>query len=368
MLQCYKFQVQEGAFQLKSLSIDLPGKNYEITIRRGILNNIGENLKKIYNGNKIFIISDKNVYSLYGEKVKSGLESNSFTVDSFIMKPGEKSKCINVLEKVYDALVDSGITRGDMIIALGGGVVGDLAGFAASTYLRGIPFIQIPTSLLAQIDSSIGGKVAVDLEKGKNLVGSFYHPKAVFIDPDVLNTLDKRFLHDGMAEVIKYGAIRSENLFNKLVSIPDDESLLNNIEDIIYECCSIKKSVVEIDEKDTGERMTLNFGHTIGHAIEKYYKYEKYTHGEAVAAGMYMITYKSEKLGLTEAGTAEKIKSLLIKYMLPYNISEMPKNVIKDTISKDKKKNRDRLNLIILKRLGENFINNIAFDEVEKYI
>ncbi|MDV2934331.1 3-dehydroquinate synthase, partial [Enterococcus faecalis] len=171
----------------------------------------------------------------------------------------------------------------DLIIALGGGVVGDLAGFVASTFLRGISFIQIPTSLLAQVDSSVGGKVAVDLERGKNLVGSFYHPELVLIDPNMLGTLPEKYFNDGLGEVIKYGCIKSKELFEKLEGFENKEDLKENIGEIIYECCNIKREVVEYDEKDLGERMILNFGHTLGHAIEQIYNYETYSHGEAVA-------------------------------------------------------------------------------------
>lgn len=351
-----------------TLDINLPNKNYNIYIERGIINSIGSEISKIYKGKKIVIITDENVDKYYGEKITSILSDSDFQVHKVVLNAGEKSKSIEVLIQVYEELLKYGITRSDMIITLGGGVIGDLGGFAASTLLRGIPFIQVPTSLLAQIDSSIGGKVAVDLPQGKNLVGSFYHPEAVFIDPDLLSTLEKRFLYDGMGEVIKYGCIRDKDLFNRLIDIKNEDELFENIEEIIYSCCSIKKVVVENDEKDTGERMILNFGHTIGHAIEKYYDFEKYTHGEAVAVGMYAITKHSEKEGLTEAGTSEKLKEILIKYNLPYEMPYVNNKDIEDSISLDKKSKGDTLNIILLNEIGKCFIEKINRDEIYKLL
>ena len=305
---------------MRELKISLGENSYSILIEKGLISSIGKKISEIYNGKKVAVVTDKNVDKFYGDKIVSQLESSGFNVKKIVLNPGEKSKSVEVLLNTYDELLDFNITRGDLIIALGGGVVGDLTGFAAATLLRGIPYIQIPTSLLAQIDSSIGGKVAVDLNRGKNLVGNFYHPKAVFIDPNMLKTLDERFFYDGMAEVIKYGCIRDEQLFYNLLNYNKHEELIENMEHIIYSCCNIKREIVERDEKDTGERMLLNFGHTIGHAIEKYFNFEKYTHGEAVALGMYAITKKSEEMKLTKEGTFNLIKDILTKYNLKYDI------------------------------------------------
>ncbi|MCY6369993.1 3-dehydroquinate synthase [Clostridium ganghwense] len=353
---------------MKELGINLIENSYPIYIKKGLIDSIGEEIKKISTNKKIAIITDENVDKFYGEKVKNKLEENNFEVFKIVLKPGEKSKSFDVLLKVYDKLLDFGITRGDLIIALGGGVIGDLTGFAAATLLRGIPFIQIPTSLLAQIDSSIGGKVAVDLPRGKNLVGNFYHPKAVFIDPNVLKTLDKRFLYDGMAEVIKYGCIKDKNLFDDLLKYDGEEDLFYHMEDIIYACCSIKKEVVEKDEKDTGDRMLLNFGHTIGHAIEKYFNFEKYTHGEAVALGMYAITKKSEDMGITKKGTCENIKHILKKYKLQYKINFEDKDKILEAINLDKKNKGEFINVILLNYIGEGVIKKINKEEIIKFI
>ena len=351
-----------------TLDINLPHKNYSIYIKRGLINSLGTEIAKIYKGRKIVVITDENVDKYYGDKISSVLIDNNFDVHKIVLKAGEKSKSIEGLIKLYEKLLNCGVTRSDMIVTLGGGVIGDIGGFAASTLLRGIPFIQVPTSLLAQIDSSIGGKVAVDLPQGKNLVGSFYHPEAVFIDPDLLSTLDKRFLYDGMGEVIKCGCISDKKLFNKLLNFKDEEELIYNIEEIIYSCCNIKKIVVEKDEKDTGERMILNFGHTIGHAIETYYNFERYTHGEAVAIGMYTITKHSENEGLTRIGTSEKLKEILIKYNLPYEMPSLNKKSIEDIISLDKKSKGDTLNIILLDEIGKCFIKKIKRAEIFKFL
>ena len=353
---------------MNSIVVNLSHKTYPLYIKRGLINEIGIEIAKIYTGKKVLIITDENVNKLYGKTVEISLKIGGFNVETIVLEPGEKSKSVDVLLNVYNDLLDFKVTRGDLIIALGGGVVGDLTGFAASTLLRGIPFVQIPTSLLAQVDSSIGGKVAVDLARGKNLIGSFYHPQAVFIDPNVLKTLSKTFLHDGLAEVIKYGAIKDIDLFLKLENFKDDDDVLANIDNIIYQCCNIKKDIVEIDEKDTGDRMLLNFGHTLGHSIEKYFNYEKYTHGEAVGIGMYSITRKSEELGLTEVGSAERIKKILIKYNLPYEVLGLDRDKILQAISLDKKNDKDTINIILLERLGNAFIKNINSSLMNDYI
>ncbi|TCO73812.1 3-dehydroquinate synthase [Marinisporobacter balticus] len=350
------------------IDINLPQKSYPIMIKNGLMDHMGEEIKKIYKHKKIALITDKNVEKLYGKKIIADLGKNGFEIKMIVINPGEQSKSLDVLANIYDELLNFGITRGDLVIAFGGGVVGDLTGFATATLLRGIPFIQIPTSLLAQIDSSVGGKVAVNLPKGKNLVGNFYHPKAVFIDPELLKTLDKRFLHDGMAEVIKYGCIKDKDLFYRLLKLNSEEELFDHIEEIIYQCCKIKKEVVEKDELDTGERMLLNFGHTLGHAIEKYFNYEWYTHGEAVAIGMYHITKKSEVMGITKRGTADLIKEILKKYGLSYILPKMDQRKNIETIGLDKKNKGKDINLILLKEIGESFIKQMDRENIDAYI
>ena len=302
------------------LTVDLSHSSYDIIIQKGLLNYLSKEISEVFKGKKIFILTDKNVDKFYGDRVFKELSDFGYDTNKLVLEAGEETKSFFTLPKIYDELLNFKLTRSDLIITLGGGVIGDLGGFVASTYLRGISFIQVPTTLLAQVDSSVGGKVGIDLDRGKNLVGSFYHPKKVIIDPEVLKSLSDRVFNDGMAEVIKYGCIKDKDFFDKLMKYKDKEEVMNNIEYIIHNCCKIKKEVVEKDEKDTGERMLLNFGHTIGHAIEKYYKYNKYTHGEAVAIGMYEITKISEDSFETEKGTADIIKNILIKYNLPYKL------------------------------------------------
>ncbi|GIM29527.1 3-dehydroquinate synthase [Clostridium polyendosporum] len=353
---------------MRTLEVKLKDNSYNIYIQRGILSQIGQCLKENFKSNKIAIITDHNLNSLYGAVLNKTISDKGFIVKTISIKPGEESKCFDTLQQVYKELSDFKITRDDLIIAFGGGVVGDLCGFAASTYLRGIPYIQVPTSLLAQVDSSVGGKVAVDLPWGKNLVGSFYHPKAVFIDPELLKTLSKKFLHDGLAEVIKYGCIKDGKIIDKLMGYKDDEELLENIEEIIYTCCDIKRAVVESDEKDFGDRMLLNFGHTLGHAIEKYFNYGQYSHGEAVGIGMVEITKKSELLGITEEGTSKVIEKVLDKYELPYELPSMNRADILDTITLDKKNLGENINLIMIRKIGEGFINKVRINEIDSHI
>lgn len=353
---------------MKNIDIQLSCGSYNIIIDHGLIKEIGSAISKIYNGDKIAIITDDNVNKYYGDIVEKSLRVKGYNTLKIVIPPGEKSKSVESLLKLYSDLLDFKINRGNLIIALGGGVVGDLTGFCASTLLRGIPFIQVPTSLLAQIDSSIGGKVAVDLPQGKNLIGSFYHPKAVYIDPEVLNTLDKKFINDGLGEVIKYGLIKDANLFSRLEEIKDYKELMETMDYIIYTCCNIKKEVVQRDEKDTGERMILNFGHTIGHAIEKLQNYTGLSHGEAVAVGMYKITVKSEELGISKAGLSERIKSLLIKFNLPYEEDNFAKNELLEAINFDKKNINKNINLVLLKDIGESFIKNVPIDEMKKYL
>lgn len=340
----------------RNLYVDLGENSYNISIEKGMLLRLGDEVKKLYNGEKIFIITDENVNKYYGEKVEESLKKAGFNTRKLVLKAGEETKSFNTLPIIYNELLDFKLTRKELIITLGGGVIGDLGGFAASSFLRGVPFIQVPTSLLAQVDSSVGGKVAVDLPKGKNLVGSFYQPKAVFIDPEVLNTLPEKFYKDGMGEVIKYGCIKDKDLFDKLYSLKNREEVMEHIEEIVYTCCDIKRIVVEKDEKDLGERMLLNFGHTLGHAIETFYNYKGYSHGEAVSVGMYNITLKSEKLGMTDEGTAERIKNILINYGLPYEMNIDDNEAIVNTIALDKKNLGSVLKVILLKSIGNSII------------
>ena len=235
------------------LSVNLIHSSYDIIIEKGIINKLADEIKGFFEGNKVFILTDKNVDKYYGDLVLNNLINNGYNAKKIVLDPGEESKAFFTLPLVYDELLNFKFTRSDLILTLGGGVIGDLGGFVASTYLRGVPFIQCPTTLLAQVDSSVGGKVGVDLDKGKNLIGSFYHPKKVIIDPEVLNTLSDRVFNDGMAEVIKYGCIKDKEFFGNLINYSNKKEVMHNIEYIIHNCCKIKKNVVEKDERILGK-------------------------------------------------------------------------------------------------------------------
>ena len=285
------------------------GRPYDIFIERGIIDLCGEYVKKLSKAEKVVVVTDTNVAPHYKWRVLNSLEQQDLRVQSFIYPAGEQSKHLGTISDIYKLLADFHMTRKDIIVALGGGVCGDMAGFAAATYLRGIDFIQIPTSLLAQVDSSVGGKTGVDLPQGKNLVGAFHQPIAVLIDPDTLNTLPDNFVSDGMAEVIKYGCIKDAAFFDLLES----EDVQPKIEEVIETCVSIKRDVVSRDEREAGERMLLNFGHTLGHSIEKIYNFTGITHGMAVAIGMILIARAGELHGVTKAGTADRIVKICEK-------------------------------------------------------
>ena len=349
------------------INVNLGAKSYQIEIAAGLLDKAGAKIRSVSKAQRAAIISDSNVDALYGESLQKSLEGSGFVVTRIVFPAGEKSKCLTEIAKIYDRLAAAGITRSDLVVALGGGVTGDLGGFAAATFLRGVDYVQVPTSLLAQIDSSVGGKVAVDLPAGKNLVGNFYQPKLVLIDTELLRTLPVRFLHDGLAEAIKYGCIRDKALFEKIAAMRDDEELLANIGGIVERCCAIKAEIVEHDEFDTGERMVLNFGHTIGHAVEKCCGYTDYTHGEGVGIGMALLTRQTEKLGLTAPGTADAICRVLQKYKLPVDAPYTEADLLAG-IGMDKKKSGSSITLIILKEIGSSFLQKTDWQVLPDYV
>lgn len=351
----------------KEITVRLPGNQYQIIIERRLLNRAGEEIRKVYDGKNIFIVTDDVVGPLYEEILREGITSQNYHVETLTVPAGEPSKSHETLIQVYNFLLKKGASRRDLLVALGGGVVGDLAGFAAATYMRGMPYVQIPTSLLAQIDSSIGGKVAVNLPKGKNLVGAFYHPKVVLIDPECLKTLDQRYLSDGAAEAVKYGCIRDPEMFGIFQRMDSIDDLLEHIGEIIYRSCCIKRDVVEKDEKEQGERMILNFGHTIGHAIESHYQYQRYTHGESVAIGMAYIADISEKYSYAPAGTAQKIREVLKKLNLPTMLDENVHEALVERIFSDKKNSLEISNLIMIKDIGEVFIKKVKTQELRGF-
>ena len=321
---------------MRNVHVELGSKSYDIVIDRGLLPHVGSRIKTLLpKAEKVAVITDSNVGPLYASLLRESLENAGFAVVMLTFTAGEASKNLQTLGTLYDGLATAGLTRSDALIALGGGVTGDMGGLAAATFLRGISFIQIPTSLLATVDSSVGGKVAVDLSGGKNLVGAFYQPPV-------------RYLHDGLAEVIKYGCIMDKELFVMLEKIQSDEELLTHVDEIIEICCNIKARIVEHDEFDTGERMLLNFGHTLGHAVEKTFHFDRYSHGEGVGIGMVLLTRQSEELGLTERGTADRIAALLQKFQLPIAV-DMRRDDFLQAIALDKKKRGSHLTLVAVR-------------------
>ena len=307
---------------MKTLTVALPGREYDILIQRGLLAQAGERIRAVLpKAGRLAVVSDSNVAPLYARTVMDSLSAAGFACKLFTVPAGEGSKCAAQLSALWEGFMEFGLTRADGVVALGGGVVGDLAGFAAATALRGVAFVQIPTTLLAQVDSSVGGKVAIDLAAGKNLAGAFYQPKLVLMDPDVLDTLPDAVFADGMAEVVKYGFIADEDFLHRLEKASSRRELMEDIESVLCTCCDIKRRVVEEDELDTGARMILNFGHTLGHAYELAGKYEVWTHGQAVAAGMVRAAEVGAALGVTPPELPGRIAALVGALGLPGRIA-----------------------------------------------
>lgn len=326
---------------------------YDIHIGHGLLKNAAT-LLAMCRGRRAMIVTDENVAPLYLDTLKAQLELAGAQTHAFILPAGETTKCMAQLERIYDALIDAHITRKDFVIALGGGVVGDITGYAACTYLRGVRFIQVPTTLLAQVDSSVGGKVAVNHPRGKNLLGAFYQPELVLIDCDTLRTLDARQVGAGLGEVIKYGCIADAALFDKL----EQGQVIDHLEETICRCVLCKKHFVEEDTNDKGRRMILNFGHTFGHALEKLTGFSSLSHGLAVGIGMVMAGEVGESLGVTEKGTAARIRRVLESYGMPTESAFDFAKVVEAT-ALDKKSFGKTLNLILLKQIGESVIHPV---------
>ena len=314
-----------------NILVSLSNNSYEVIIKEGIINAIGENLNHIgINKNrKILIVSNQEVLNLFGEKILHNLRKYNFDVQIFNIKPGESHKNLESLSDLYDAAFESGLDRNSLMIALGGGIVGDVTGFAAATWLRGIEYIQIPTTLLSMVDSSVGGKTAVNHPKGKNLIGAFHQPKAVFIDPETLVTLPTREFNAGIAEVIKYGIIKDKELFEYLENDKNKDKILNlenkSLIQIIKNSIQTKASIVSEDEKENGIRAILNYGHSFGHVIENLCGYGEYLHGEAISIGMKIagdIAFE-KKLWLEEDSLRQN--NLIESYGLPIKIPKIKK-------------------------------------------
>ena len=348
---------------MKTLAVNT-SRPYEIKIGRGSLDQAGVLCRQaIPNARKLTIVTDSRVLPLYLARTADSLEQMGFQIQCLTIPAGEASKSAEQLVILWEKMMAFGMTRTDAVVALGGGVVGDLAGFAAATLLRGVDYVQIPTTLLSQVDSSVGGKVAIDLRAGKNLAGAFWQPSLVIIDPGCLDTLPDRTFSDGMAEVIKYGCILDRKLFELLNRCGSRVRVMERIVDVVYTCCDLKRRVVVEDERDTGLRQLLNFGHTVGHAFELAGHYETWTHGQGVAAGMNWAAQLGVELGVTPPETVECIQELLKKFDLPLDIPG-PWETMTEAVGLDKKNAGDHISLIVLEKLGQAVHRKMARDEL----
>ena len=338
---------------MRQLKINLKDDSYDIFIENGLIDKASEYIKNVYKNKKVYIITDSNVEKFYLNQVMKSLEKE-FIVDYVVIPAGEESKCLSVYSNVIEELIKKDIRRNELLLALGGGVIGDLVGFIASTLYRGLPYVSIPTSLLSQMDSSIGGKTGIDFYNRKNIIGCFKQPSLVLIDPLTHKTLEKCEFNNGMGELIKHAVIGNNVLFNKLLN----KAIID--EDIIYESLSVKKRVVEVDPFDQGMRMLLNFGHTFGHSIELKMNLK---HGEAVAVGMLMAIKFGIDLGLTDSLIYDQVKEGLDLYELPsYEVNY--KEYLSETMY-DKKNLAGTINFVLVNKIGEAFIHKVKEDDLK---
>ena len=344
---------------MPTITVPLRDRSYPIHIGSGLLDSLGAYVRDALGEITVAVVTDDNVAPLYLRRAVKSLLAAGLNVKSITLPHGEETKCLSRLSDLYDFLCHARLTRKDAVIALGGGVIGDLTGLAAATFLRGVHFVQVPTTLLAQVDSSVGGKVAVDLPQGKNLVGAFYQPDLVVIDPDTLNTLTDEFWRDGLGEVVKYGCINDAELFALLeAAAPGGRgALMDQIDVILRHCVQAKADVVAQDERDTGLRMTLNFGHTIAHAVETCQHYTGLRHGEAVSLGMHVMTRLTEGKGMTAPGTAERLDALLTALGMPMQLPDIPEESLISAMFMDKKSFGQVLRVIALNEIGKCFIH-----------
>ena len=331
-------------------------KDYDIKIGPGLLSTLGAEASNLGKIQKVAIVSETNVHPLYGRQIEDSLKDSGFQVVCFVFPAGEESKCAATYLELLNFLAENALSRSDLIVALGGGVVGDLAGFAAATYLRGIRFVQIPTTLLAAVDSSVGGKTAIDLPAGKNLVGSFWQPSLVLCDTDTLTSLPRECFLDGCAEVIKYGILYDEGFFSYLEAAGPDFDR----EAVIARCVEMKRDIVSQDEFDTGARMMLNLGHTIGHGVEASSHFT-ISHGKSVAIGMAIVSRASH------CPDTDRILAILDQFGLPVTTQTDAPTLFRYALS-DKKRSGDTVNLIIPKKIGQCAIVPTPVEEILSFI
>ncbi|MCP4626020.1 MAG: 3-dehydroquinate synthase [bacterium] len=346
---------------MEKATVDLGKRSYDILIENGILDQAGTLIKSLPLRQHTTIITNDTIAPLYLEQLKTSLTSASITFNEIILPDGEEHKELKTIEAIHHKLLTHDLDRNSPLIALGGGVIGDMTGFAAATYLRGVPFIQIPTTLLSQVDSSVGGKTGVNLPGGKNMVGAFYQPALVIIDPLVLKTLERRELKAGMAEVIKYGIIWDASFFNFLKENLTQAYALDakTIARLIKTCCTIKAEITSRDETEKGIRSYLNFGHTIGHAIETLTEYKTYIHGEAVAIGMVAAAKLSAGWGHCDDTEVSEVVEILQQAELPTKLPSFSAEEYSGIIQKDKKKTGSSVRMVLMNRIGKVLLKDI---------
>ena len=335
-------------------------KEYDVLIGTGLLARAGEEIRKISSAKKVAIVSDDTVWCHYGETVERSLAESGFTVVRFIFPAGEESKTLATYGEILNFLAENRLTRSDLVVALGGGVTGDMAGFAAATYLRGMDYVQIPTTLLAAVDSSVGGKTGVDLPAGKNLAGCFHQPSLVLCDTDTFGTLPQEQFRCGMAEVIKYGVLGDEAFFESLTA----PTL--SMTELIARCIGMKRDVVAEDEFDNGLRRLLNLGHTIGHAVEKCRNFT-ISHGDAVAVGMAVVTRAAVKRGICEENALPRLLAMLRSFGLPTETDCSAEELFSAALA-DKKMSAGTLHLIVPERIGCCRVEPIAAEELMNWL
>jgi 3-dehydroquinate synthase len=340
---------------MSAITVDLGNRSYSIHIQSGILSQSGEILRRLQLSRNVVIVSSKPILSLHGHKLSRSLNRSGFSVETLLIQDGERHKNLATVEKIYRRLSALRANRRTVIVAFGGGVVGDMAGFAAASYLRGLSYVQVPTTLLAQIDSAIGGKTGVNLSSGKNLVGAFHQPSAVIADPLLLSTLPSREFCSGLYEAIKYSVIRSQALFRLLDR--KHSRLLHHekasLEEMIVECARIKSDVVSRDETESELRMILNYGHTLGHAIESATKYERFTHGEAIAHGMILANLLAQQLKRLPSREAEHINDCIRRLSPLPSLRALRWNQIFRHMLTDKKFVDQRLRFVLPRHIGK---------------
>lgn len=346
---------------MKTITVSA-SRTYDIRIGHGLLAALGEAVRGLGKVEKVFLVSDTQVYPLYGGAAEASLKAAGHSVSSFVFPAGEESKNGETFLKLLNALAQAGLSRSDLLIALGGGVVGDLAGFAAACYLRGIRFVQIPTTLLAAVDSSVGGKTAIDLPAGKNLAGAFYQPSLVLCDLDALDTLPEDIFRDGCAEVIKYGVLYDPELFSQL----EASGLDFDREAVIARCVALKRDVVMEDEKDTGSRMKLNLGHTFGHAVEAHSRFTL-SHGKSVAIGLAVIARASASMDICSEEDAARIVSVLKAFGLPVQTQYTAEALLPYLLS-DKKRSGGTVNLILPEAIGRCVVSPTPVSQLQSIL